>query len=242
MTGMTPTIVLVHGAFADSASWDGVVGRLPADRVRVIAFANPLRSVATDAALLTDLVRSIDGPVVLVGHSYGGAVMTGVPADAGDVVALVYVAGFALIPGESAGDASVLAPGSTLGDTLARVPLADGGTDTYIVQERYHQQFCADLPAEQAALMAVSQRPVTEAALFEPLGGAALWQSVPSWFVFGELDRNIPAGAHHIMAERAGARRTAEIPGASHVVGVSHPTEVADTVLAAVADRTTVRS
>jgi len=232
---MTPTIVLVHGAFAESASWDGVTSRLLADGRRVIAFANPLRGVASDAALLTDLVRSIDGPVVLAGHSYGGAVMTAVPADAGDVVALVYVAGFALQPGESAGDASALAPGSTLGDTLSPVPLAGGGTDMYIVQERYHQQFCADLPAEQAALMAVGQRPVTQAGLFEPLGGEALWRSVPSWFVFGELDRNIPAGAHHIMAERAGARRTVEIPGASHVVGISHPAEVADLVLEAVA-------
>ena len=237
---MTPTIVLVHGAFADSASWDGVAARLLADDRRVIAFATPLRGVASDAALLTDLVRSIDGPVVLVGHSYGGAVMTAVPADAGDVVALVYVAGFALTPGESAGDASALAPGSTLGDTLSPVPLAGGGTDMYIVQERYHQQFCADLPAEQAALMAVGQRPVTEAGLFEPLSGEALWRSVPSWFVFGELDRNIPAGAHHIMAERAGARRTVEVPGASHVVGVSHPDEVAGVVLEAAADRAAV--
>ena len=237
---MTPTIVLVHGAFAESASWDGVTSRLLADGHRVIAFANPLRGVASDAALLTDLVRSIDGPVVLAGHSYGGAVMTAVPADAGDVVALVYVAGFALTPGESAGDASALAPGSTLGDTLSPVPLAGGGTDMYIVQERYHQQFCADLPAEQAALMAVGQRPVTEAGLFEPLSGEALWRSVPSWFVFGELDRNIPAGAHHIMAERAGARRTVEVPGASHVVGVSHPDEVAGVVLEAAADRAAV--
>jgi pimeloyl-ACP methyl ester carboxylesterase len=203
----------------------------------VVAFANPLRGLASDAALLTDLVRSIDGPVALVGHSYGGAVLTGVAPDAGDVVALVYVAGFALTPGESAGDASALAPGSTLADTLTRVPLAGGGTDTYIAQERYHQQFCADLSAEEAALLAVSQRPVTEAALFEPLGGQALWRSTPSWFVFGELDRNIPAGAHHVMAERAGARRTLEIPGASHVVGISHPAEVADMVLEAVADR-----
>ena len=109
-----------------------------------------------------------------------------------------------------------------------------GGTDTYIAQDKYHQQFCADLPAEQAAVMAVTQRPVTQEALFEPAGGEALWRSVPSWFVFGELDRNIPAGAHHIMAERAGARRTVEIPGASHVVGISHPAEVADLVLEAV--------
>jgi pimeloyl-ACP methyl ester carboxylesterase len=238
---MPPTIVLVHGAYADSASWDGVARRLLGDG-RVLAFANPLRGVASDAALLTDLVGSIDGPVVLVGHSYGGAVMTAVDAAAGDVVALVYVAGFALVPGESAGAASALAPGSTLADTLARVPLAAGGTDTYIIQERYHQQFCADLPSEQAALMAVSQRPVTEAALFEPLGEQALWRSVPSWFVFGELDRNIPAGAHHIMAERAAARHTVEIPGASHVVGISHPDEVAGVVLEAVNNRPAVAS
>lgn len=234
---MTPTIVLVHGAYADSASWDGVTGRLLAEGRRVVAFANPLRGLASDAALLTDLVRSIDGPVALVGHSYGGAVITGVDAGAGDVAALVYVAGFALVPGESAGDASALTPGSTLADTLTRVPLAGGGTDTYIAQDRYHQQFCADLPAEQAALLAVSQRPVTEAALFEPLGERALWRSAPSWFVFGELDRNIPAGAHHVMAGRAEARRTVEIPGALHVVGISHPAEVADMVLEATADR-----
>ena len=239
---MKPTIVLVHGAFAESASWDGVAGRLLADGHRVIAFANPLRGPASDAALLTDLVRSIDGPVVLVGHSYGGAVLSGVPADAGDVVALVYVAGFALEAGESAADASALAPGSTLGDTLAPVPLAEGGTDLYIAQDRYHQQFCADLPAEQAALMAVGQRPVTELGLSGALAGAPLWRSVPSWFVFGELDRNIPAGAHHAMAERAGAQRTVEIPGASHVVGISHPAEVTDVVREAVAERTAVAS
>ena len=236
----TPTIVLVHGAYAESASWDGVTSRLGADRRRVTAFGNPLRGVASDAALLTDLVRSIEGPVVLVGHSYGGAVMTSVPADAGDIVALVYVAGFALAPGESAGDASALTPGSTLGDTLVRVPLADGRSDTYIAQDRYHQQFCADLPAEQAALMAVGQRPVTEGALFEPLGGDALWRSVPSWFVFGELDHNIPVGAHRIMSERAGSRRTVEIPGASHAVAVSRPADVAAVVLDAAEARATV--
>lgn len=236
---MTPTIVLVHGAYADSTSWEGLLGLLPTDG-RVIAFANPLRGLATDTVLLTDLVTSIDGPVVLVGHSYGGAVMTGVPADAGDITGLVYVAGFALMPGESAGDASALVPGSTLGDTLMSVPLSDGGTDTYIVPERYHHQFCADLPVEQAALMAVTQRPVTREALFEPSGDEALWRSVPSWFVFGELDRNIPAGAHHIMAQRAGARRTVEIPGASHVVGISHPDEVAGVVRDALADRAAV--
>jgi len=235
---MNPMIVLVHGAYAESSSWDGLLERLPAD-ARVIAFANPLRGLASDTALLTDLVRSLTGPVLLVGHSYGGAVMTGVPADAGDVVGLVYVAGFALVPGESAGDASALTPGSTLGDTLVPVPLADGTTDTYIAQDKYHQQFCADVPAEVAARLAVTQRPVTQEALFEPAGGEALWRSVPSWFVFGSEDRNIPVGAHRIMAERAGARRTVEVEGSSHVVGISHPDEVADVVLEAT-DRTAV--
>jgi pimeloyl-ACP methyl ester carboxylesterase len=229
-----PTIVLIHGAYADSSSWNGVIGPLSAGGHRVIAWANPLRSVAADAGALTDLIRSLDGPVVLAGHSYGGAVATNADPAAGDVVGLVYVAGFALDPGESPADAAALAPGSTLAETLAAVPLADGGTDTYIAADKYHRQFAADLPAEEAAVLAVTQRPVTEAALSEPSGDRPLWRSVPSWFIFGELDRNIPAGAHRVMAERAGARRTVEIPGASHTVGVSHPAEVANLVLEAV--------
>lgn len=229
------TVVLVHGAYAGSSSWDGVVAPLLAQGHSLVSFANPLRGVQRDAALLDDLVHSIEGPVLLVGHSYGGAVMTAVETRAHHVVGLVYVAGFALETGESAADASALAPGSTLADTLTTVPLGDGSTDTSIAQDRYHHQFCADLPAEQAALMAVSQRPVTAGALNEPLGGDPLWRSVPSWFVFGELDHNIPAGAHHVMARRAGARRTVEVPGASHVVGISHPDEVVALVREAVA-------
>ena len=230
---MKPTIVLIHGAYAESSSWDGVIPPLVAEGHRVIAWAVPLRGVATDAAGLTDLVRSIEGPVVLVGHSYGGALMTNVPADAGDVQALVFVAGYALEPGESCGDASGLAPGGTLGPTLTRVPLADGGADTYIDPAKYHDQFAADLPEEQTAVMAITQRPVVEAALFEPSGDAPLWRTVPSWFLIGELDRNIPAAAQHIMAERAGSRRTLEIPGASHVVGMSHPADAVEMILEA---------
>lgn len=237
MTAMKPTIVLVHGAYADSSSWNGVIEPLAAAGHGVIAWANPLGSVATDAAALSDLVRNVEGPVVLAGHSYGGAVMTNVDADAGDVSALVYVAGFALEAGESAGDAAALAPGSTLAKTLERVPLADGGADTYIAHHKFHHQFAADLPARQAAVMAVTQRPITEAALFEPSGEHVLWHSVPSWFVFGELDRNIPAGAHRLMAERARAKRAVEIAGASHAVGISHPDETAQLVLEAAGAR-----
>ena len=239
---MQPTIILVHGAYADSSSWTGVIEPLASDGHRVIAWANPLRSLATDAAALTDLVRSLDGPVLLAGHSYGGAVLTNVDPDAGDIVALVYVAGFALEAGESPGDASALTPGSTLAETLERVTLADGGTDTYIAPDKFHHQFAADLPEPQSALMAVTQRPVTEAALFEPSGDRPLWRTTPSWFIFGELDHNIPAGAHHVMAERAGSRRTIEIAGASHVVGVSHPQDTAQLVLEAAAAVTPTRS
>jgi pimeloyl-ACP methyl ester carboxylesterase len=230
---MSPTIVLVHGAYAESSSWNDVITPLVQEGHRVIAWAAPLRGLAQDAAGLTDLVRSIEGPVVLVGHSFGGALLTNVAADAGDVQALVFVAGYALDPGESCADGSALAPGGTLGPTLLRVPLSDGGVDTYIDPAKYHHQFADDLPEDQTAVMAVTQRPVTEAALFEPSGDAPLWRTVPSWFVFGELDLNIPAGAHRIMAERAGSRRTVEIAGASHVVGMSHPAETVQIILEA---------
>lgn len=230
---MKPTIVLAHGAYAESSSWNAVIAPLQAQGHRVIAAAVPLRSLAGDAQALSDIVRSIDGPVLLVGHSYAGSVVTNVDPDAGDVVGLVYANGFALVPGESSAAASALVPGGTLGDTLVTVALADGAVDTYIDPARYHQQFCADLPAEQAALMAVTQRPITQGALNEPSGGTSLWRTVPSWFIYGELDHNIPAGAHKLMADRAGARRTVEIPGASHVVPVSHPAETAQIVLEA---------
>jgi pimeloyl-ACP methyl ester carboxylesterase len=230
---MTATIVLVHGAYAESSGWNDVIAPLQAQGHRVIAWANPLRGVASDTAALTDLVRSIEGPVVLAGHSYGGALLTNVPADAGQIVGLVYIAGFALEPGESCADASSLAPGGTLGETLEMVPLADGGVDTYIAQEKYHEQFAADLPEWKTALQAATQRPITSAALNEPSGDTPLWRSVPCWFLFGELDRNIPAAAHRLMAERTGARRTVEIPGAAHAVGDSHPAETAELILEA---------
>lgn len=230
---MKPTIILVHGAYADSSSWNDVIATLTAEGHPVIAYANPLRTLAGDAAGATDLVRSVQGPVVLAAHSYGGAVISNVDAGAGDVVALVYIAGFALNPGESCADAASLVPGGTLAETLAPVPLAGGGADTYIAQDRFHAQFASDLPASRTALMAATQRPITEAALNEPSGDDPLWRRVPSWFLFGDQDRNIPVGAHRIMAERAGAKRTVEIAGGSHAIGVSHPRETGELILAA---------
>ena len=233
---MRCTIVLVHGAFAESASWDGVVDPLLDAGHPVIAAANPLRGLATDAAAVGDLVATIDGPVVLVGHSYGGAVITNVAADAGDIVGLVYIAAFAPEPGESCFSLAGMFPGSTLGDAVEAVA-RDGGTDLYIARERFHEQFAADLPAERAARMAATQRPVTREALVEPSGPSALWKGLPSWFLFGEEDRNIPCALEHYMAKRAGARRITEIPGASHAVSVAHAPATARMILEAAAVR-----
>jgi pimeloyl-ACP methyl ester carboxylesterase len=228
--GSRPTVVLVHGAFAESASWNGVIQRLQGQGYTVIAAANPIRSVSGDAGFVASIFEAVEGPIVAVGHSYGGTVITNAARD--NVEALVYVGGYAPEEGENAGELSARFPGGTLGETLWTVPLSDGSNDLYIRQEEYHQQFAEDVPAEQTALMAVGQRPLRDVALNEGSGPPA-WKSIPSWFVFGELDKNIPAAAHRFMAERAEAREVVEIEGASHAVGVSHPDEVADMILRA---------
>jgi pimeloyl-ACP methyl ester carboxylesterase len=233
---MKPTIVLVHGAFAESASWDSVIDPLLKAGHPVTAAANPLRDLASDAASVADLIRTVEGPVVLVAHSYGGAVISNVPADAGEITGLVYVNGFAPDPGESCFSLAGLFPGSGLGeDTLRPVPRSDGTTDLYIIQDRYHDLFCPDVPAPEAARMAARQRPATQEALFAPSGKRPLWRELPTCFVIGEEDRIIPAELHRFMAERAEARRTLEIPGASHALAVSQPQATADLILEAAA-------
>ena len=232
---MPPTIVLVHGAFAESASWDRVIHHLFDAGHRVIAAANPLRGLAADAAAVSDLVRGVEGPVVLVGHSYGGAVISNVAADAGEITGLVYVSGFAPDAGESAFALSRRFPGSTLGDAVQPVPRSDGTTDLYIAPEQFHDQFAADVTDGEAARMAATQRPATLEALEEPAGERPLWKELPSWFLIGELDRNIPAELQRFMAHRAGARRTEQIPGASHAIAVSHPEATSRLILEAAA-------
>jgi pimeloyl-ACP methyl ester carboxylesterase len=231
---MKPTIVLVHGAFAESASWNEVTQRLLAEGHPVVAAPNPLRSVSGDAAVVSSVLATIDGPVVLVGHSYGGAVMSNAAVGHDHVKALVFVAAFAPEAGESIGELSGKFPGGTLGETLKEVPLPDGTVDLYIRQDRYHQQFIADVPAGRAALDAVTQRPLNTTALNEGSGEPA-WKTVPSWFVYPELDYNIPLEAHRFMAERAGARDRVELPGASHAIPASEPAAVAGVILQAAA-------
>ncbi|KGH45055.1 alpha/beta hydrolase [Modestobacter caceresii] len=229
-----PTVVLVHGAFAESASWGGVIARLQSAGHRTVAAANPLRSLSGDAASVKAVLDSIEGPVVLVGHSYGGAVISAAAQGNRAVTALVYVAAFAPQEGESIAELSGRYPGSTLGDTIQPVPLADGSTDLYIRQELFHQQFAADLSAEDAALAAATQRPLSDVALNEGAPADPAWQHAPSWFLVPELDRNIPPQAQRFMAERAGAHEVVELAGASHAVPVSRPDEVADAILRAV--------
>jgi pimeloyl-ACP methyl ester carboxylesterase len=230
-----PTVVLVHGAFAESASWNGVIQRLHARSVEAIAVANPLRSVSGDAAYLRDVLAGIDGPVVLVGHSYGGLVVTEAASGNDAVIALVYVGAFCPEPGESALTLSTRFPGSTLADALVAYPLSSGGNELRIALDAFPSQFAADVPVETTVLMSVTQRPVTEAALGEGLpSSAAAWRERPSWFVYGDADRNIPAELQRFMAERAGARAVRELPGVSHALSVSRPDEVAATILAAV--------
>ena len=221
-----PTIVLVHGAFAESSSWNAVVSRLLAEGYPVVAAANPLRGLKSDSEYVATVFQSIKGSVVAVGHSYAGSVITDAANGNPNVKALVYVAGFAPEPGESAADLSGRFPGSTLAPTLAPpVPLGGSGKDLYIQQDKFHAQFAADVPAAEAKLMAATQRPITEAALHEP-AASATWKTTPSWFIFGSLDKNIPEAAHSFMAQRAKAKETVDVKGASHVVMVSHPDAV----------------
>jgi pimeloyl-ACP methyl ester carboxylesterase len=235
MSDQQPTVVLVHGAFAESASWNGVIERLHAEGVTSVAVANPLRSLSGDAAYVRDVIASIDGPVVLVGHSYGGLVISEASAGNDQVAALVYASAFVPETGDSAFSLSASAPGSTLGEALEAHPVSTGGVEFAIRRDRFHEQFAADVPAQVAGLMGATQRPVTETALRDTLQAIDPgWRDRPSWHVFGSEDRNIPVAVFRSGAERAGSRGTTEIAGASHAISVSQPEAVASTVLQAV--------
>lgn len=225
-----PTVVLVHGAFADSSSWNGVVKILEKDGYPVIAAANPLRGVSSDAQSVASIVKNIKTPVVLVGHSYGGAVISEAAYGNQNVKGLVYVAAFTPEAGETAAELSGRFPGGTLASALsAPVELADGGKDLYIQQDKFHDQFAADVPEAEARLMAAGQRPITVAALNEAATDPA-WKTIPSWFVYGDKDKNIPPQAMAFMAERAHSKQTVVVKGASHVVMVSNPKVVANLI------------
>lgn len=228
-----PTIVFSHGAFADSSGWGDIISTLRALDYPVLATSNPLRGVKYDSDYTAATLKSVKGPIVLVGHSYGGMVINGAASGNNQVKALVFVSAFAPEVGESAGDLSAKFPGGTLGPTLAPpVPLPDGTSDLYIQFDKFRAQFCADIPEPAAWRMAVTQRPCTENALSDKATNVA-WKNIPSWFVWGELDKNIPAASHRFMAERAKAREALEIKGASHVAFIANADTVAGVILQA---------
>jgi pimeloyl-ACP methyl ester carboxylesterase len=241
MSETRPTVVLVHGAFADASSWNGVIARLRSEGVPVTAPANPLRGITADSAYIRSVIDQIEGPVLAVGHSYGGAVITNAATDAANVVGLVYVAAFAPDEGEMLGAVEAGSKDSVLNSALVprQYPTSDGGsaTEFSIDPGKVSEAFASDLSDEQAALIGATQRPIAEAAFSEPNGPPA-WKHRPSWAVVATGDKAAGTDVVRSMAERAGATIT-ELDG-SHVIMVSQPEAVTNVILDAVAAVTAV--
>lgn len=222
--GSRPTIVLVHGAWADATGFDGQIRALRDEGYRTIGVANPLRRLTGDAAYVAETLRAIEGPIVLVGHSYGGAVITNAATGNEHVKALVYLNGWMPDEGESVQQLAELNPGSLLPEALRPTPFTepDGseGVDLYIDQEAFPAAFAGDVDPQTAAVMAAAQRPPSGAALGTPSGPPA-WRSIPSWYLLGTEDKAIPPATQRFMAERANARITTI--AASHASMVSQP-------------------
>jgi len=230
-----PTIVFVHGAFADASGWSGEMQRLSGKGYKVLAPANPLRGVAADAASLNAVLAAVKGPIVLVGHSYGGVVITNAATGNANVKALVYIAAYAPDEGDSVMSLETLAPGGGIGaKTLDfhAFPLADGtsGLEGTIKQDVFRRIFAADVPARTAAIMAASQRPASLSALGDPTGVPA-WRTIPSWYLISGKDNAIGTPVERLMAKRIHPRKTIEVKGASHAVLISQPAKTASLIL-----------
>ncbi len=231
----SPTVVLVHGAFADASSWNGVIERLQARGVNVVAPANPLRGIASDSAYISTVLEQIAGPVIAVAHSYGGSVITNAATGAKNVVGLVYVAAFATEEAETLAAVEAGSKDSVLDTALVprQYPTADGGsaTEFYIDPAKVREAFAADLSDQQIALIAATQRPIAESA-FSEAGGPPAWKDRPSWTVVASGDKAAGADVVRSQAERAGATIT-EVEG-SHVIMISQPDAVTDVIMEAV--------
>jgi pimeloyl-ACP methyl ester carboxylesterase len=234
--GVPLTVVLVHGAFADGSSWSGVIERLQAAGVPVIAPANPLRGITHDSAYTASFVNQIPGPVLLVGHSYGGAVISNAASNAKNVVGLVFVAAFAPDEGEVLGDVTATSKDAILGPSLVPLQYPTGQGDTTAVEfmvdpAKVHEVFAGDLPADAAAVVGATQRPVAQLAFSGPNGPPA-WKKLPSWAVVATADKAAGTDLVRSMAERAKATIT-EVEGA-HAIMVSQPQAVTDVIMQAI--------
>ena len=226
-----PTIVLVHGAFADASGFTEVIKKLQRKGYPVLAPANPLRGVDSDSAYLRSFLAQVPGPIVLAGHSYGGFVLTNAATGNPNVKALVYIAAFAPDAGDSVGGLSGMFPGSRLGiDALDVREYPGDGHDGYIKLSLFREVFAADVPPATAAVMGSSQRPAELATLQQPSGEPA-WKTIPSWTLVAKDDLVIPAAAQRFMARRAGAK-VVEVR-ASHVAMISKPDQTTDLILQA---------
>ena len=230
------TVVLVHGAFADASGFAGVIRELESAGHTVVAPPNPLRSLASDTTAVSAVVKAIDGPVLLVGHSYGGAVITQASAGLDNVTGLVYLAAFGLDVGESCASVQGPFPPSMLASTSYPTPYdapgAPSGPDLYIGKEQFRATFCADVPVDVADVMFATQRPLSLAALTEN-ATAAGWKTKPSWFLVSEHDNAIPPDAERFMAERMGA--VTEAINGSHTAFIANPVRVAGFITKALA-------
>jgi pimeloyl-ACP methyl ester carboxylesterase len=226
--GPKPTIVLEHGAWADGSSWDGVITRLQKDGYTVDVPPNPLAGVSGDSAYLASYLATVPGPVVLVGHSYGGFVTTDAATGDENVKALVYVDAYIPAQGDTINSINAQFPGGQITPTaLNFVPSPGGVTDVYIKPSLFRSIFANDLPASAAAVLAATQEPIAASALTEPSGPPA-WAAIPSWDVIGTADHAIPPAAQEFMAARAHA--TVTKINASHLSLISHPGTVAGVI------------
>jgi pimeloyl-ACP methyl ester carboxylesterase len=227
-----PTLVLVHGAFADASSLRLLYNELRDEDVTIIVPPNPLRGLTGgDGEYLTRVIAEIDGPVLLVGHSYGGSVITAA-GTADNVVGLVYISGFAPDEGENLTDLQSKFPAPGIVPYIVQHNLTQDGPEFTLAPEGFHKSFCADIPADDAAFYAISQRPLAGVALTEAATTPA-WRNRRVWGILGTADQCIDPGVHRFSYERMGAQIT-EIQGASHVVMISHPKDVAEVVMTAV--------
>jgi pimeloyl-ACP methyl ester carboxylesterase len=236
-TQAKPTVVLVHGAWANNASWDGVIARLQSDGYTVDATPNPLRSLKGDSAFVADYLKTITGPIVLVGHSYGGMVISNAATGNPNVKALVYVDAFVPAAGESALALDSTRPGSALGAGPQKVfnfapfpGAAKGDAELYVKPSVFARGFANDLPKKTAAVLAATQSPAVYSALTAKSGTPA-WKTIPSWYVAGTIDRAIPLTIQLSMARRAHSHITKVRAG--HLSMISQPATVTNVILAA---------